>query len=362
MPETAIVFTPKYLNHKTGVGHPESPARLRVIMRELRKSGLFGTGTCFIVTPKQATMKDVELVHSSEHVRLVQRLCASGGGLLDLGDTVVSSESFDVALYAAGGAIQAVELVMAGKCRNAFALLRPPGHHAGQHYSLGFCVFNNAAIAAAHLVNAFDLDRVLILDIDAHHGNGTQEIFYNNEKVLYISLHQDPSEFPGTGFQDEVGEEEGLGFNVNIPFPFRINDQIYNRAFNQIVIPIITQYKPQFMVVSTGFDSHYLDPVANLSLSALNYAQTFRKILDLATKLCEGKLVALLEGGYNIRLLGKMAVSVIASMAKVPYSFKDKRPVTKPGTQKRAQRTIDEVKRIQSRFWDMTSRVRTQKY
>jgi acetoin utilization deacetylase AcuC-like enzyme len=353
MPETAIVFTRQYLKHKTGIGHPESPTRLRVIMRELRKSRLVEAGTCFIDTPKQARMKDVELVHSSEHVSLVQRLCASGGGLLDLGDTVVSSESFDVALYAAGGAMQAVERVMAGKCRNAFALLRPPGHHAGQHYSLGFCIFNNAAIAAAHIVTHFDLDRVLVLDVDAHHGNGTQEIFYNNRKVLYISLHQDPSEFPGTGFEDEVGEGEGLGFNVNIPFPFRINDQIYNTAFDQIVIPIIRQYKPQFMVVSTGFDSYYLDPVANLSLSALNYAKTFRRLLDLAAKLCEGKLVAILEGGYNIRLLGKMAVSVIASMAEAPYSFKDKRPVTNPGTQKRAQRTIDEVKRIQSRFWDM---------
>jgi acetoin utilization deacetylase AcuC-like enzyme len=331
-------------------------------MRELRKSGLVGAGTCFIVTPEQAAMKDVEMVHSSEHVRLVKRLCASGGGLLDLGDTVVSSESFDVALHAVGGAMQAVELVMAEKCRNAFALLRPPGHHAGQHYSLGFCVFNNAAIAATHLINHFNLERVLILDVDAHHGNGTQEIFYNNEKVLYISLHQDPSEFPGTGFQDEVGEGDGLGFNVNIPFPFRINDPIYNRAFDQIVIPIIKQYKPQFMVVSTGFDNHHLDPVANLSLSALNYAQTFRKILEIATKLCEGKLVAILEGGYYIRLLGKMAVSVIASMAGVPYSFKDKRPVTNTGTQKLAQRTIDEVKRIQSRFWDMNSHVGTQKY
>jgi len=295
----------------------------------------------------------VELIHESEYVQLVKRLCASGGGLLDIGDTVVSPQSFEVALLAAGGAIKAVDLAMAQKFRNAFALTRPPGHHAGPYYALGFCVFNNTAIAAAHLLRSFNLDRILVLDVDAHHGNGTQEIFYDSDRVLYISLHQDPTEFPGTGFVDEVGDGEGVGYTVNIPFPFRIDDQIYLKAFNQIVVPIIQQHRPQFILVSTGFDNHYTDPVASLSLSTLSYAKIFGKVLELASEFCAGKLVAILEGGYSLRLLGRMAVSVIARMAEVPYLIKDKRPVVDPGIRKRAEKIIEEVKRVQSSFWSL---------
>ena len=353
MTETAVVFTPKYLDHKTGLGHPESPARLRVIMRKLNKSGLLETGRCSLVGPEPASVEDVELVHESDYIQLVQRVCASGGGLLDLGDTIVSPESFEVALLAAGGAMKAVDLVMDGKFRNAFALVRPPGHHAGPYYALGFCIFNNTAVAATHLLRNFNLDRVLILDIDAHHGNGTQEVFYASDRVLYVSLHQDPTEFPGTGFVDEVGEGKGLGYTVNIPFPFRINDQIYFKAFDQIVVPIIQQYKPQFILVSTGFDNHYTDPVASLSLSTLSYVKIFGKVLELASEFCAGKLVAILEGGYNLRFLGRMAVSVIARMAEVPYFIKDKRPVADPGIRKRAEKIIEEVKRVQSSFWNL---------
>jgi len=353
MKKTAVMFTPKYLNHKTGVGHPESPARLRVIMKELNRSGLLKTGKCSLVEPEPASVEEVELVHESDYIQLVKDICASGGGLLDLGDTVVSPESFDVALFAVGGAVKAVDLVMAGKFQNAFAPVRPPGHHAGPYYAMGFCIFNNAAIATAHLLRNFNLDRVLILDVDAHHGNGTQEIFYDNDKVLYLSLHQDPTGFPGTGFADEVGEEKGLGYTVNIPFPFRIDDRTYLKAFNQIVVPIIRQYKPQFIVVSVGFDGYYMDPVANLSLSALSYVEAFRKVSELASEFCTGKLVAILEGGYSLRFLGRMAVAVIARMAEVPYTIKDKQPASGPKIWKRAKKIIEEVKSIQSSFWDL---------
>jgi len=193
----------------------------------------------------------------------------------------------------------------------------------------------------------------LILDVDAHHGNGTQEIFYTSDEVLYVSLHQDPRGFPGTGFADEVGEGKGLGYTVNIPFPFRIDDQIYLEAFNQIVVPIVQQYKPQFIVVSTGFDNHYADPVASLSLSALSYVETFGKVLELASKFCTGKLVAILEGGYSLSFLGRMAVAVIARMAGVPYLIKDECPLASPKIRKRAEKIIEEVKSIQSSFWDL---------
>jgi acetoin utilization deacetylase AcuC-like enzyme len=353
MKKTAVVFTPKYLNHKPGLGHPESPARLRIIMRELKRSGLLETGECSLVEPEAASIEEVKLVHESDHIQLVKRVCASGGGFLDLGDTVVSPESFEVALFAAGGALKAVNLVMAGKFRNAFALVRPPGHHAGPYYALGFCIFNNVAIATAHLLRNFNLDRVLILDVDAHHGNGTQEIFYANDKVLYISLHEDPTDFPGTGFANEVGEGKGLGYTVNVPFPFLIDDKIYLEAFNQIVVPIVRQYKPQFIVVSTGFDNHYTDPVASLSMSALSYVEIFGKVLELAHEFCMGKLVAVLEGGYSRSFLGMMAVAVIAKMAGIPYLINDKQRVASPEIQKQAKKIIEEVKNIQSSFWDI---------
>jgi len=353
MVKTAVIYSPKYLEHNPGRSHPETANRLRVIMRELKRSGLPQGEKCSILEPKPATAEDLELVHEPDYVRLVERCCALGGGILDLGDTTVSRESYGVARLAAGGAMLGVGLVMAGGAENAFALVRPPGHHAGPYYSFGFCVFNNVAVAAAHLLHRFGLDRVLILDIDAHHGNGTQEIFYSTKKVLYVSLHQDPTLFPGAGFADEVGEGEGLGYTVNIPFPFRVDDRIYLTAVDEIVVPIIEQYKPQFILLSAGFDGHHTDPVAQLSLSALSYLQTFGKVLDLASRTCGGKLVAVLEGGYRLRFLARMATAAIAKMAEAPYEFLDKRSVAAPGVRKQAERALRDVRDIQSSFWSL---------
>ncbi len=353
MVKTAVIYSPKYLEHNPGRNHPETANRLRVIMRELNRSRLLQGEKCSILEPKPATVEDLKLVHEPDYVRLVERCCALGGGILDLGDTRVSRESYEVARLAVGGAMLGVDLVMAGKAENAFALVRPPGHHAGPYYGFGFCVFNNVAVAAAHLLYRLGLNRVLILDIDAHHGNGTQEIFYNTKKVLYISLHQDPTLFPGAGFADEVGEGEGLGYTVNIPFPFRVDDRIYLTAIDEIVIPIIGQYKPQFILLSVGFDGHHTDPVAQLSLSAFSYLQTFGKVLDLASRTCGRKVVAVLEGGYRLRFLAKMATATIAKMADVPYEFQDKRSVATPGVRKQADRVMRDVRDIQSSFWSL---------
>jgi acetoin utilization deacetylase AcuC-like enzyme len=354
MTKTAIVYSPKYLNHKTGPHHPESPSRLRVIIRELNKSRLLKNEKCSLVEPEIASIKELKLIHKPDYIHLVQRICRSGGGLLDLEDTVVSPESYEVARLAVGGTLKAVDLVMTGKFSNAFALVRPPGHHAGPYYAMGFCVFNNIAVAASHLIENFNLNRVLILDIDAHHGNGTQEIFYRSKKVLYISLHEDPSAFPLTGFVEENGEDEGLGYTVNIPLPFGTSDKIYLKAFNEIAVPIITQYKPQFILVSTGFDNHRTDPVAELSLSAYSYLKIFDFVLELASKFCQGKLVAALEGGYNLRYLGKLAAAVTARMAEIPYSIRDKRSGAVSAIRKKGEKTIEEVKKIQSSFWNIS--------
>jgi len=353
---TAIIFSPKYLEHDTGKGHPESPARLQVIKEELEKSGLLETGRCSIVKPTPARLEDVELVHEPDYISLVEDLCKSGGGLLDLGDTVVSPKSFEVARLAVGGAIEAVKLVAKGEFKNAFALVRPPGHHAGRYYALGFCIFNNAAVAANYLLRYFGFERLLILDIDAHHGNGTQEIFYNTSKVLYISLHEDPRGFPGTGFVDEVGGQAGKGYTVNVPFPFRTPDEVYLKAFDQIVIPIAQQYKPEFILVSVGLDGYYADPVGALSLSMHSYAIVFSEILSLAARFCNGKLAAILEGGYNLSALGRIACSIVAQLSSIPYAVQSKRS-RKPSTRlvRRAELIVDEVKRVQSLFWDLES-------
>ena len=350
---TAVVYSPKYLQHKTGPRHPESPSRLRVIMRELNKSGILKNERCSLVEPETARTNDLQLIHDADYIQQIKQFCSCGGGRLDKEDTVVSGESYEVARLAAGGAVKAVDVVMTGKYRNAFAFVRPPGHHAGSDYPMGFCVFNNVAVAAAHLLEGFSLDRVLVLDIDAHHGNGTQETFYRNNRLLYISLHEDPIEFPLTGFADEVGEDEGQGYTVNIPLPYGTGDRIYLRAFNEIAVPIISQYKPQFILVSTGFDSHYADPVGNLSLSAFSYAKIFDAVLESAAKFCQGRLVAVLEGGYNLRFLGRIACAVTAKMAEIPYSIKDKHRGSGIKVRKKGEKTINRIKKIQSPFWNI---------
>jgi len=351
----SVVYSQRYLDHNPGYDHPDTPNRLQVIMDELNRSGIFESGKCSIVKPRTATIEAVELVHEHDYVQLVQRACASGGGVLDLGDTVVNRESFEVALLAVGGVLEAIDLVAAGKCENAFALVRPPGHHAGAYYASGFCLFNNIAIAATRLLCDRGLNRVLILDVDVHHGNGTQEIFFDTDRVLYISLHQDPRGFPGTGYTDEIGEGEGIGYTVNIPFPYKIDDSIYLKGFDEVVVPIAQQYKPQFILVSAGFDGHYTDPVGGLALSTHCYTRVFSKTLDLAAQLSGGRLVVSLEGGYSLSFLGKIATAVIAEMADFPYTARDSQPVSNPRTRKRAEHIINEVKRIQSSFWSFDS-------
>ena len=353
MTKTAVLYTPKYLNHKPGPNHPESPKRLKAIMEELNCSGLLETGKCSLIKPNRASIDDLKLVHESDYIQLVEEYCASGGGLLDLGDTTVSPKSFETALFAVGGALEAVSLVMDERFENAFALVRPPGHHAGPYYAMGFCLFNNIAIAATYLFKEYGLDRVLIVDIDAHHGNATQEIFYDTNRVLYMSLHQDPTGFPGTGFIDEVGKDSGLGYTVNIPFPFRINDQVYLKAVDKIVVPIIQQYKPQIILVSLGLDGHYTDPIASLSLSASCYLETFSTMLNLASRFCNGKLVAVLEGGYSLNYIGKMAAAIVAKMAGVTYALQDKAPAVSAKVRRQAENVIKEIRSIQSSFWNL---------
>jgi acetoin utilization deacetylase AcuC-like enzyme len=353
MTRTAVVFSPVYYRHNPGRGHPESARRLSAIVNELTRGQLSRSRNWEFVNPEKASVEEVRLVHDAEYIRYVKVLCKSGGGLLDSGDTLASPDSFETALYAVGGAVKAVRLVTQLKFKNAFALVRPPGHHAARFYGLGFCIFNNVAIAAQCLLHDSKLKRVLILDIDAHHGNGTQQIFYETDRILYVSLHEDPRGFPGTGFVNEVGERRGRGFNVNVPLPFRTSDQIYLKALREIMIPIVLQYRPQFILVSAGLDCHYSDPVGHLSLSALCYDKVFETIVTLASRVCSGRLVFILEGGYSVRFVGRIAASAVGRMSGSAYRVDDRVSASKKSVREQGEKVIKEVKKVQRSFWNL---------
>jgi acetoin utilization deacetylase AcuC-like enzyme len=353
MPRTAVIFSPEYYKHNPGKDHPESAKRLNAIVKELKQGQLSRSRNWRFIKPDKAGIEEVRSVHKKKYIDYVRALCKSGGGLLDSGDTVVSPESYETALLAAGGALKAASLVIQRDYENSFALVRPPGHHASEISGRGFCVFNNVAIAAKHLLRNCGLERILILDIDSHHGNGTQQIFFQTDRVLYVSLHEDPRGFPGTGFIKEVGEGLGHGYTVNIPLPLRTGDQIYLKAWKEIVIPISLQYKPQFVLVSAGLDCHYADPVGQLSLSAFCYDEIFLSITSLASHLCRGRLALILEGGYGARFVGRIASAAIARLSQAKYQLDDQVPMVPQRLTDKGEKVIKEVKEVQQDYWNL---------
>ncbi len=349
---TGIVFSPRFYDHDTGSYHPESRMRLKFIMDGLQFSGLPDGRACMIVKPEAASTEQLMMIHERAYIEKVRDTCMVGG-LLDAEDTVVSKGSFEAAILAAGGVLTAAEKVMVGDLRNAFAIVRPPGHHAGSRYAMGFCIFNNVSFAASALLSKYNLRRIVILDIDAHHGNGTQEIFYGTDKVLFISIHQDPSLFPGVGFVDEAGEGDGLGYNVNIPLPFYSGDRIYLRVLNEIVIPILEEYKPEFIFISAGFDGYYMDPIGDLSLSAHIYPAIFKSILDIAHRLCGGRVVSVLEGGYRLSFLRRIIPVIVKLMAGLNYDILEGHPPVEFTYQGRIEKIVGDIRRFHSLFWSL---------
>ncbi|MEM3816365.1 MAG: histone deacetylase, partial [Candidatus Bathyarchaeia archaeon] len=334
-----------------GKDHPEKPQRLAAIISGIMREERLLNKIAF-VNPRLLELDELLLVHTKEYVDRVRDICDSGGGFIN-DETPLSKESFNVARLAAGGAVKAVEEVFSGNFNNTFVLARPPGHHAGPGYGLGFCIFNNIALAAKYLIERKRLRRVLILDIDAHHGNGTQDIFYDADEVLYVSVHEDPTDFPKTGFIWEVGVEEGRGYTVNIPLPYGSGDPAFWKALKAIVLPISMQYGPQFILISAGFDGYYRDPISDLLLSAHIYPKIFQLILNLADKLCGGKLVAVLEGGYNLWFLRRVVASCIARMVGMNLEIRDRYPPINLIAQREANKVIEAVRRFQSRYWSL---------
>lgn len=351
--KTAIIYSPKYLDHKT-IGHPESPGRLIAAVSGIVTSNMLAREEVSLVEPMHAGLEELRLVHTWEYIERVRLTCEAGGGLIG-GETMVSRESFDVARLAAGGAIEAARNVASGAFKNAFALVRPPGHHAEPDKSIGFCIFNNVALAAKFLIERCNLRRVAVLDIDAHHGNGTQRIFYDSNDVLYLSIHEDPSDFPKAGFIWEVGAGDGEGYTVNIPLPYGTSDPSYWKALKTIVFPVIEQYRPEMILISAGFDGYYRDVISELMLSAKIYPRIFKAILDVANKICGGRMAAILEGGYNLWFLRRAVAACISKMAGINayVEMRDRRPLIDLSIEKSAEKIIEKARRIHSRYWSL---------
>jgi len=296
--KAGLVYDPIYLQHDTG-DHVENARRLVDAMTYLEETGTKEKLTCLPARP--ASLEELEMVHTPEYVSYVKGKAEKGGGWLDP-DTVTSPKSYQAALYAAGGVLAAVEAVMKGEVDNAFALVRPPGHHAIKDRAMGFCIFNNVAIAAKFALSKFNVSRVLIADFDVHHGNGTQDTFYADPAVLYFSTHQYPF-YPGTGWMDETGTGEGEGTTVNFPMAAGWGDEEYLRGFDEVLVPVVRRFQPQLILVSAGFDAHWADQLAMMRVGITGFTQMAMILKKLAAELCQGRLVFTLEGGYNLRVV-----------------------------------------------------------
>jgi acetoin utilization deacetylase AcuC-like enzyme len=308
------------LEHDTGA-HPENRRRTPAIEAAMDAAGWPGVER---IDATPATAEQIERVHPAEHVRRIEALSAAGGGPIDL-DTVTSAGSYEAALHAAGGAVLAVDRVLAGSERFAFCALRPPGHHAETDSAMGFCLFNNAAIAARHAQAEHGAERVLILDWDVHHGNGTEEIFYSDPSVLFASIHQSPL-YPGTGQAHETGAGAGEGFTINLPVPVGADGELFLSLLQTIVEPVARAFEPGLLIVSAGFDAHAADPLAGCMLQTSDYHEMAAS-LRLAAEELEIGVVACLEGGYA---LDALADSVVATVEGFTGSATPRRAAADP--------------------------------
>jgi len=279
-------------------------------VRRLKAVGLFSK--LALIEPNPAPIEWVEAAHSPGYAAIIERKIKSGAANLDA-DTPVCARSYDAALLAAGGILCALDEVMAGRIASAFCAVRPPGHHAARHHAMGFCIFNNVAIGAKYLLKRYNLDRVLIVDWDVHHGNGTQDIFYDDKNVLYFSTHQYPH-YPGTGSREEAGSGDGEGYTINLPLPSGCGDEEYIEAFEKILVPAAKKFKPQFVLISAGFDAHKDDPLASMNVTEEGFKALTSIVSKIAHEYSGGRIVSALEGGYNLLALARSATAHIVSL------------------------------------------------
>jgi acetoin utilization deacetylase AcuC-like enzyme len=308
--KTGIVKDTRYLQHSAGFAHPESPERLAAIY-EMVENPLMDWKFSHI-EPREATHKEIETIHSPSYVKFIASTAGQRSVYLD-SDTATSPETYEIAKLAVGGVFNAIDSVIKGEVDNAFAFVRPPGHHAEKDTAAGFCVFNNIAIGAMHAILKYDLKKILIVDWDLHHGNGTQHSFYRDPRILYFSTHQYPY-YPGTGSLEEFGQGEGEGYTINVPLREGAGDAAFVKIFRKVLQPVALEFKPELVLLSAGFDTHFQDPLGGMRVTPEGFAAMARILLNIAETCCQGRFVAVLEGGYHVVGLTRSVKAVLEEM------------------------------------------------
>lgn len=308
---TGLLLDPIYKQHDTGFGHPESPQRYDAITKALTDAGILACTTA--IAKHDATENELTLCHTDKYIAIVREDVDSGKADLSTGDTAICPKSFEVALAAVGGVLNAIDAVMTGKVTNAFCAVRPPGHHARPAQGMGFCLFNNIAIAARHAQKNHGIEKVLIADWDVHHGNGTQDIFYEDPTVFFFSTHQSPW-YPFTGFAGETGTGKAKGTTMNCPFAAGTGMKEIGGAFRDKLLPAVARFKPDLILISAGFDSRMDDPLGRFRLSDDDFAELTKLLKRAAAEHCKGRLVSVLEGGYNLAGLASAARAHIEAL------------------------------------------------
>jgi acetoin utilization deacetylase AcuC-like enzyme len=337
-----LIHTDRFLEHQPPPGHPERVERgevMHAVAAAWKQRGRI------VQAPRPATFDELRRVHSDAHLAAIDKTAGRAVSLDP--DTFTSPHSRDVALLAAGAAIGGVEAIVQSRASRVLALVRPPGHHAERDRAMGFCFYNNVAAAAAHALT-LGIERVAIVDYDVHHGNGTQWIFYDEPRVLYVSTHQYPF-YPGTGAADDVGRGKGAGFTLNVPLQAGATDGDYSEVFKTLVIPVVDQFRPALILISAGYDAHERDPLARMRLSTAGYAALTKSLCDAADRNCHGRIVALTEGGYDLSALRSCLDSTVTVLdgAAVP-------PAGKPSAvTSRSHEAIAAVRAAQSKFWKL---------
>ena len=315
MNSVAFIYHPDFLKHDTGLGHAERPQRLEAITNHLRSVGMWDHLTH--IQPGAADLKWIETCHPASYVDEIRKKCESGMQMLDAGDTIVCTESYRVATLAVGAALRGVDEMCRTNAvaKKVFCAVRPPGHHAETSTAMGFCLFNNIALAARYAQLRYGLKRVAIVDWDVHHGNGTQEIFWTDPSVLYISLHQYPL-WPGTGAADERGDSAGTGYTMNFPMKPGSGEVEYLEACKQSILPALNNFAPELLLISAGFDAHKDDPLANIQLTEGSFGQMTTMLCDIAERHCRGRVLSVLEGGYNLDALAQSVEAHLSILSK----------------------------------------------
>ncbi len=310
--KTGLSYDPRFLNHDTGQGHPERSARVEGAMEHLRNQAWFDN--LHQLPPVPADRQWLQTTHDGAYIDRIADIIDSGADFVDTPDVAVSAESFEVARLASGAVLGLADELIAGDIDNGFALVRPPGHHAESSSALGFCLFNNIAIGARYLQQHHGLEKIAILDWDVHHGNGTQHTFEQDPSVLFLSTHQYPY-YPGTGAASETGEGAGRGSVVNCPMSAGMGDNDYELAFVEQILPAIDRFAPDAILVSAGFDAHKDDPLGSIQLSTAFYAWATLRVLELADKHCDGRVLSVLEGGYDLHALADCVATHVATLS-----------------------------------------------